>query len=44
MPNIKISQLKTPDRLENHVTEKFKKEKSDITKFMSVLDEEISKY
>jgi hypothetical protein len=33
--------MKTPDKLENHVTEKFIRDKSDITKIMANLDEEI---
>ncbi len=39
----KINNLNTPDKLENHVQEKFKREKSEITKIMAGLDEEISK-
>jgi len=41
---VKISDLNTPDKLENHVTEKFKRDKSGITKLMADLDEEISKH
>ena len=34
--------MKTPDKLENHVTEKFKRDRSEITRIVAGLDEEIS--
>jgi len=37
----KIGDLNTPDKLENHVNEKFKRDKSDVTMVFAVLDEEI---
>jgi len=42
MESIRIKELNTPDKLENHVQEKFKRDKSDITKMMASLDEELS--
>jgi hypothetical protein len=40
---IKLKDLKTPEKLENHVEEKFVREKSEITKNMEKLTREISK-
>lgn len=33
--------MNTPDKLDNHVQEKFRRDKSEITKMMHRLDEEI---
>ncbi len=41
--NTKISDMNTPDKLDNHVAEKFTRDRSDIAKVMKNLDEEISK-
>ncbi len=40
---IKIKDLKTPEKLDNHVEEKFVRERSEITKNMEKLTREISK-
>jgi len=40
--NKKISQMDTPDKLEDYVVEKFKREKSELTKEMANLYDEIS--
>lgn len=40
---IKIKDLKTPEKLDNHVEEKFIRERSEITKNMEKLTREISK-
>ena len=40
---IKLKDLKTPEKLESHVEEKFIREKSEITKNMEKLTREISK-
>ena len=39
----RISALKMPDNLENHVTETFIRDKSELSKVMASLDNEISK-
>jgi len=35
--------LKTPDKLDKHIMEKFKRDKSETTNGVAILDEEISK-
>jgi hypothetical protein len=40
--SVNITQLKTPDKIENHVNEKFRREKNEITKAAVILDEELS--
>lgn len=39
----RIVSLKMPDNLENHVTETFIRDKSELSKVMASLDNEISK-
>lgn len=39
---IKLKDLKTPEKLDNHVEEKFVRERSEITKNMEKLTREIS--
>ena len=41
---IQLKDLKTPEKLENHVDEKFVREKSEITKNMEKLTREISTF
>jgi hypothetical protein len=39
-----LSDLKTPDKLDNYVDEKFIRDKSEITKNMEKLTRELSKF
>jgi len=38
----KIKEINSPDKIDDYINEKFKRDKSDITKMMASLDEELS--